>query len=677
MNISSKRARQIAILAFVLNLVFFFGAWILAAVTHSIAVGALCWQILGSGFVNLILVIVFHQRFLVEQEKLDMAQLAKTKHGDTIFQASAERTELFATAQKRLKILEKWFIPGFGLLLAAFQITIGFVVIGHIRLDISSELRYEQLAAVLMASIAFVSFLISRYATGMSAQTAWKPLRAGGSSMLATAILAFGLAIGLALAQFKILIVVNILMWATPIVLVILGTETALNTILDIYRPRIAGQYSRMAFDSRLLGIFNEPGGILHTFASAIDYQFGFKVSQTWFYKLLEEAILPLVLFAIVTLYLLSCILVVEPGEQAIVERFGGFHKIVDPGLALKLPWPFDVARREPTKQIQVLNIGFKESAEDTERKPLLWGEAHYEEEDKLLVAAKWEGRSEEGIPVSIVIAAVPVQYRINDLYSYTYKYSDSKEVLRAICYRELVKYAASARVETDEGEGVQAGKPSLLGAGRKVAADYLTGEIQRKVNEAELGVEIVYLGLQGVHPPPDVAKDYQDVIAAVQKRQAAVMVAQAEQNRILISLCGGSVEDADALYEAARKYQDAKESDSEAAAALGAKLNSMISEASGEIFTTLSRAKSDAFERSVLAEARGVRFAGQVKAFNAANKIYVREQRLSMLEDALQNVRKYVVLAGDKDTQVFVVDLQEELQTDLFELNMDALKGN
>lgn len=676
MNISSKRAQQVAIIAFVLNLVFFIASWIIAGLTHSIAVGALSWQILGSSIVWMVLSLVFHQRIRAEQEKLDMAQLAKSKHGDTIFQASAERSELFAVAQKRLNILEKWFVPGFSILLAVFQITVGFVVIRDIRLDLVGELQFEQLAAVLMAAIAFMSFLVSRYATGMSAQSQWKPLRSGGSYMLATAMLAFAVAIGLALAQFKIVIVLDIMSWLIPILLIVLGTETALNTILDFYRPRIAGQYNRTGFDSRLLGLFSEPGGILHTFASAIDYQFGFKVSQTWFYKLLEEAILPLVLFSIATLYLLSGILVVQPGEQAIVERCGAFHRIAEPGFSFKLPWPFDVAHRHPTGLIQVVDIGFEEDEDETERKPLLWGEAHYKQEDKFLVAAKWEGKGEEGIPVSIVIAAVPIQYRIKDLKSYTYNYTDSKEVLKAICYRELVKYAASARVETDEDEGAQASKPSLLGAGRKVAADFLTTEIQRKVDEAELGVEIVYLGLQGVHPPTDVAKDYQDVIAAVQTKQAEVMKAQADQNRILISLCGGSVEEADALYDAARKYQRAKEANAPDAEELGKKLNTMITQASGEIFTMLSQANSEAFEKSVIAKATGVRFAGQVKAFNAANDIYVREQRLAMLEDSLANVRKYVVLAGDKDTQVYIIDLQEELQTDLFELNMDALKG-
>ena len=169
---------------------------------------------------------------------------------------------------------------------------------------------------IIACRLAFVGFLVSRYATGMSVEQQWRPLRAGGGTMFATAILAFALSIAMACAHFKMMMLLTILDWVVPILLVVLGVEIALNAILDIYRPRIPGQYHRDAFDSRFLGLFNEPGGILHTVASAIDYQFGFQVSQTWFYKLLEKAIVPLLLFLIFTLYILSCVVIVPPGHK-------------------------------------------------------------------------------------------------------------------------------------------------------------------------------------------------------------------------------------------------------------------------------------------------------------------------------------------------------------------------
>ncbi|GAH40091.1 unnamed protein product, partial [marine sediment metagenome] len=263
----------------------------------------------------------FHTRSLAGQEKLDMSQLAKGGEGATIFQAKGEHPDLFTVAQRRLQLFEKWFLPVFSAAVAVYQIAMGLYLLKAVSAE--AEPTQPLICAVCMTGIAFISFLISRYATGMSTQPQWKPLRAGGSIFLGIAILCFVLAIGLGLAQFKFFVVINIIDYVVGGLLVVLGAETALNVVLDIYRPRLKDQYSRSAFDSRLLGIINEPGGILHTAAGAIDYQFGFKVSQTWFYKLLEKAIVPLVLFAIVVLYLLSCVVIVNPNEEAIIEHFG------------------------------------------------------------------------------------------------------------------------------------------------------------------------------------------------------------------------------------------------------------------------------------------------------------------------------------------------------------------
>jgi len=679
MNISSKRAEYVALTGLLLSIIFFVSVCVIGASSRAFAVWGLGWQILAGVLIWLVLVILFHQRSLAEQEKLDMMQLARTKAGDTIFQGATEQAELFAVAQKRLVLLEKWFLPFFSILLTCYEIGIGIYVFGKASEWDALELNHPQLAAVFMMAIAFISFLISRYAGGMSTQKQWKSLRAGGSYLLATAILSFALAVSLALGQFKINIGMTVLSWVIPVLLIVLGIEAGLNVILDIYRPRIPGQYSRSAFDSRLLGMISEPGGILRTFASAIDYQFGFEVSQTWFYQLLEKAIIPLVLFSIGTLYLLSCVVVVDPGQEALIEHLGSFEGVVGPGIWGKLPWPFDKAYKYSTKQIQQINIGFVEEAESERavRKSLLWGQKHYKEEYNLLVAAEAAGREgQEGtVPVSLVRVAVPVQYRIKDLESYVYSHSDAKKVLEAICYRQLMRLAASAKIEPSEAGSGESGKQSLLSAGRKAAASYLAEQIQKDVDEARLGVEIVFVGLQGVHPPTEIAKDYEEVIGSVQKKQASILNSLAERNKILTTL-SGSISGANQLYALAHEYQRAKESgDSAAIARLSEQVNTDFAGAQGDIFKALSEAGSYAFERATLAKATGERFRNQVLAYRASPQIYKREQRLSMLERALEKVRKYVVVAQGDDAQVYIIDLQEQLTPSLYDLPVDILE--
>jgi len=59
----------------------------------------------------------------------------------------------------------------------------------------------------------------------------------------------------------------------------------------------------------------------------------------------------------------------------------------------------------------------------------------------------------------------------------------------------------------------------------------------------------------------------------------------------------------------------------------------------------------------------------GQVKAYRAAPDIYMQEQRLTTLEEALKGIRKYVVAADVNDTQVTIVDLQQQLTPDLLDI--------
>ena len=64
-----------------------------------------------------------------------------------------------------------------------------------------------------------------------------------------------------------------------------------------------------------------------------------------------------------------------------------------------------------------------------------------------------------------------------------------------------------------------------------------------------------------------------------------------------------------------------------------------------------------------------GERFDSQLKAYKAAEEIYKREQRLAAFEEALQNIRKYVVVADPNDTQIFIFDAKEKLTPSLYDI--------
>ena len=539
-------------------------------------------------------------------------------------------------------------------------------------------------SSIIMAAIAFVSFLLSRYATGMASQMEWKPLRAGGSSLLGVSLLCFALAIALALVHLFVSLgsIPEIIAKIIPVLMMVLGVETAMNLVMDIYRPRLKGQYSRSAFDSRLLGIINEPGGILRSAADALDYQFGFQVSQTWFYKLLEQAIVPLILFGALTLYALSCIVVVGPDEQGVVEFFGNpvndanDVRVIGSGLTLKWPWPVEKAYIYPVSRISEISIGYVEDeAAKAEKIPKLWGQKHYKEEYQLLVASKQEEQqdtSETTVPVNLVIAAVPVQYRVKDIYSFIYNHNDPEKLLESICYRELTKYAVSAKLETgNESDSQQ----SLLGRGRIEASRVLAERIQDASDKEGLGVEIVFLGLQGVHPPVEVAADYEKVTGAIQEKKKMILDAQARSIKTL-STSAGSVEKAHELYALDKKVKDSERLKDPNLAEYQRQLDDAFGQASGSTYKTLTQAKTYAFQKEILAEATGKRFAGQLQAYRAAPEIYLYEQWITSLEQTYKGVRKYVIMTDKNEKQINIIDLENKVESYLADKAVeDAIK--
>ena len=146
---------------------------------------------------------------------------------------------------------------------------------------------------------------------------------------------------------------------------------------------------------------------------------------------------------------------------------------------------------------------------------------------------------------------------------------------------------------------------------------------------------------------------------------------------RVWLSLLAGSVEKADRLYGLAEEYLKIRaQGDEDATLRAAGNLDTAFAGASGDIFSKLNQAETYAFSRATSSRAAGERFADQIKAYRTANKIYIHRQRLAMLEEALQDIRKYVVIAEPNDTQVFIIDVEDKLTPSLYELaGMDEQK--
>ncbi|MBN1846668.1 MAG: hypothetical protein JW810_13365, partial [Sedimentisphaerales bacterium] len=468
-KLSPRRAEVLSLLAFGLHLLFFFLTFYLSQRANTLAGKIEAWHFLGGTLIWLILCLLFRQRRLAEDERLDAEQYQRLRQegkDTSVFEGTLVADSLHL-AQRRLNWMEKYLQGLFAIILSLYLLGIGYWLYRSLRAAGSVALAAHDVileTAALMAVLALVSFLFSRYAVGMSQHRTWRPLRAGGSYLLSNALACFVLAILLLVADAGYPAAERILSYVLVVTLVLLGVEVLLNFVLDAFRPRVKGQYHRAAYESRLLGLFSEPGGILRTFAHAMDYQFGFKVSETWFYRLLEKAVVPLLACQAVALYCLSCFAVVPAGHVGVLERWGRPVNVSSPfdsGLHLKLPWPVDSVRTFPVDNIQILEIGFERGEKEYDSQtPILWTVKHWQDEPPFMVAISdpnrlYQGALETARPAGrpgsvsgqnnfdLLVVPLIIHYRIADVAAYEYdrrtSHIDPVAILQAVCYRQAL----------------------------------------------------------------------------------------------------------------------------------------------------------------------------------------------------------------------------------------------
>ena len=255
-----------------------------------------------------------------------------------------------------------------------------------------------------------------------------------------------------------------------------------------------------------------------------LDYQFGFKVSETWFFQFLQRALLWLIPAQLAILLLSTSVVFVETGEEALLERFGrpvDGRVVLGAGLHLKWPWPIDRVYRHSTGQIQSFNIGFvHDEKQEAAQKSVLWTVSHYKDEFNLLVASRETltntNTGKRSPPVNLLSVSIPVQFQITNIIDWAYNNSDPAALLEKIGTREVVRYLVSVDLH------------EMMSGARFDAGEVLRQRIQEAASALKLGAKIIFVGLQDVHPPVKVASAYEAVVGARQKKEADILNAKA-----------------------------------------------------------------------------------------------------------------------------------------------------
>src|SRR5438876_6104881 len=347
------------------------------------ATGTVGVAFLGVGF--LVAVVSYFQMRLEERErleKLEYEELNKARSSATLFQEAEADT---FPARRAREQFEKYLLPLFTALL--FLAQGGAVGRFWKWLGMAPPPSHDRapIAIALYALFALILFLLGKYSSGLARLEGQRLLRPGAGYLILGAFIAALAAVTEGFAYFDFRTVDRFVVYGLCVVLALTAVETLVGLVFEVYRPRVKGQAARLLYESRLIGLLGQPGGLITTAAQALDYQFGFKVSETWVFKFLKEAMLLIILLQLGALFLSTMFVIIEPNEQGLLEHFGrqaGAGAVLEPGLHLKWPWPIDIVYRYPTRQVQSFVVGEIPDPGLENERTVLWTRPHFQSKE-------------------------------------------------------------------------------------------------------------------------------------------------------------------------------------------------------------------------------------------------------------------------------------------------------
>ncbi|MEI6390170.1 MAG: protease modulator HflK [Verrucomicrobiota bacterium] len=561
-------------------------------------------------------------------EKLEMEELAKTRGGSALFEA--KDAEAFP-AQRSREQFERFFVPAFTAILCLAQWSGAYLLWRWLaKTTTEVELNQPTVVLALFALLALVLFLLGKFSATIARLEDHRLLRPGASYLLLGAYLCAFVALGIVGVEAGYPRVDFYVAHVLCGLLALVGVETFIQLLLEIYRPRVKGKVERPLYESRLVGLLGQPEGLITTAAQALDYQFGFEVSETWFYRFFEKALGWLLLLQLAALSLSTCVVFINAGEQGLIERFGRpveGRTPLGPGAHLKWPWPIDQVYRFPTEQIQSFDIGFTPDPNREKEMVVLWTVAHMKEESEFLVANREEtslhttnqAAGKRTPPVSLLTVSIPVQFEITNLVAWVYNNEDSPALLQDLATREVVRYLASADMN------------DIMSYTRLEMAQVLTDQIQTAANRHSLGAKIVSVDLEDLHPPVKVAAEYEKVVAAIQLKEAKILAARAD----------------------------------------GIRTNAL---AGAQAVSIVNKATAERVAREIGSLAQAALFTNQIPAFEAAPSVYAQRAYLQTFVRATANARKYVLLVTNTH-DVIQFDLQDKISESMLNLTVKPNK--
>jgi membrane protease subunit HflK len=200
---------------------------------------------------------------------------------------------------------------------------------------------------------------------------------------------------------------------------------------------------------------------------------------------------------AVVGLWLLTGVYIVQPSERAVITTFGAFTGTANPGLRYHLPAPVQHARKVTVTTLQRTDIGGAGAAEAPEESLMLTGDEN------------------------IVDLDFTVQWRVADAPKYVFNLRDPDGTIKDVAESAMREIIGRSRLQ------------DILTTGRGAVQSQTAELMQRTLDGYGAGVRVDEVQIRNANPPQPVVAAFQEVATAEQNAESAVNVANGEAAKI------------------------------------------------------------------------------------------------------------------------------------------------
>lgn len=205
----------------------------------------------------------------------------------------------------------------------------------------------------------------------------------------------------------------------------------------------------------------------------------------------------------------LSSYYTIPADSDGVVQRFGKYHDTVGPGLHFKIPFGVDSKTVVPLRRQLKMEFGFGTDRATNEDQTTSYRD---QEDARSMVTGDLNAAQVEWV----------VQYGISDPRAYLFNVRSPGGTLRD--FSESVMREVVGDRTVDE----------VLTYGRaEIEADCMK-KLSESVNKLGMGLHVIQVQLNRVHPPPRVQGSFDEVSRAQQEKQQMINVAEGEYNKVV-----------------------------------------------------------------------------------------------------------------------------------------------